>query len=65
MLTDAGEIAKVRAGIEKVADAEEKFCAVLVNLELSDEDRFYLQDAVNMMGAGSMTASKTIPEEPE
>lgn len=65
MLTDPGDIAKVRGGLEKMQDAEDKFCDVLKNLGLGTEDRFHLQDAVNMIGAASIKASETIPEEPE
>lgn len=65
MITDPGDIGKIRGGFEKIEDAEEKFCDVVHSNLTSPEDVKELMAAISTIGAGKQRISKLLPPAPE
>lgn len=63
MLTDPGCIEKVRGGMAKMTDGEEKVCAAMLDASTSQKDRAALQVGINLISAAHMQLSECIPPE--
>lgn len=62
MLSDAGDVAKVRNAFEKLDDAEEKFCDVRLSAHTGAAERDIMIAAIEGLAAAKMAVSEILPE---